>query len=383
MRSFQRIRKWPKWLKITLTSLIVLIICLRIALPFIVKRYVNKTINELDGYSGYVEDIDIALIRGAYVIKGIHIYSDEMGKKVPILDCRAIDLSVQWHAIFQGRIVGEVVFERAIVNFENVKSEKTTNNFDDVEPTDWREALLNLMPLKINYIQFDQCEVHFIDRSTSPQVDVYVADINGRISHLTNKEEKAGDMIADYDIRASAMKAAPMRLYGKFDPYDKKITLDANFEMRGLPVPKTNDYLMAYTYTDAEGGTLDFFVELAVQSGQCRGYFKPLLKNLKLVSLKHDKFPNIVWQAVVGGVTKLVENWRHDQVATKIPIEGDISAPKAAIWPTLRELFRNWLIRALSSSLDRDVDLGNTHKSKKELRQERREERKAEKKKKD
>ena len=365
MKLFKRIKRWPKWVKITVSSLIILLICVRIALPFIVKKYVNKAINDLDGYSGYVEDVDIALIRGAYAINGIHIFSDDMGKEVPILDCQSVDLSVQWSAIFKGQIVGEVIFERAIVNFENKKSAKNVNNFDDVEPADWRELILDLMPLTINFIEFRNCEVHFIDKSTSPKVDVYVSQINGKISNLTNTEGKDEKMIADYNITAKAMKSAPIKLYGVFDPYDKKVTLDLNLEMTALAIPKVNDYLMAYTFTDAEGGSLDFFMEIAVKEGILSGYMKPLIKDLQVVSLKEDKFPNIVWQAVVGGISEVIENWKHDQLATKIPLEGDLNAPNIKIWPTIREVFKNMLVRALQSKLDNEVDLNNPDGGKK------------------
>ena len=48
-----------KW-KIGLIVLIVLV-AIRVALPTIVKKYVNKTLNELDGYGGSVDDIDLNL----------------------------------------------------------------------------------------------------------------------------------------------------------------------------------------------------------------------------------------------------------------------------------------------------------------------------------
>ena len=47
-------------------------------LPSIVKNYVNKELNDLPGYSGSVEDIDIHLLRGAYAIDGL-----VLKKKIP------------------------------------------------------------------------------------------------------------------------------------------------------------------------------------------------------------------------------------------------------------------------------------------------------------
>lgn len=62
----------------------------------------------MDEYTGKVEDIDIALIRGAYVIDGIEILKRDTGQTaavdtVPFFSCPNIDLSIHWKALFEGK----------------------------------------------------------------------------------------------------------------------------------------------------------------------------------------------------------------------------------------------------------------------------------------
>lgn len=57
-------------------SIIVALIIFRLFLPLIVKNYVNKTLNNIPGYSGHVEDIDLALWRGAYTIDGLILINE-------------------------------------------------------------------------------------------------------------------------------------------------------------------------------------------------------------------------------------------------------------------------------------------------------------------
>lgn len=45
----------------------------RLMLPYIVLKYVNKILGNVKEYYGYVHDIDIALIRGAYKINGVKL----------------------------------------------------------------------------------------------------------------------------------------------------------------------------------------------------------------------------------------------------------------------------------------------------------------------
>src|SRR5579864_2733265 len=74
-------KKRKIWL-IILGSLLVILIALRIALPYILLRLVNKELTTIKGYNGHVDDIDVALIRGAYTIKTIKL--EKTGGKIPV-----------------------------------------------------------------------------------------------------------------------------------------------------------------------------------------------------------------------------------------------------------------------------------------------------------
>src|SRR5690349_4962440 len=98
-------------MKIFLVIVGVLVIA-RLILPYVVLHYTNKTLASMDGYYGHIDDIDIALIRGAYRIDSIYINKHDSAtqKQTPFFSARAIDLSVEWKALFHGSIVGELIF---------------------------------------------------------------------------------------------------------------------------------------------------------------------------------------------------------------------------------------------------------------------------------
>jgi hypothetical protein len=56
-----------KWIWVFV--IIGIFVAIRIALPFIIKNYVNKTLQEMEDYGGKVDDIDLHLFRGAYVLR--------------------------------------------------------------------------------------------------------------------------------------------------------------------------------------------------------------------------------------------------------------------------------------------------------------------------
>src|SRR5690348_8251686 len=85
-------------------SLIVILIGLRIALPSILLRFVNRELQTIPGYTGRVDDIDVHLIRGAYTIRSVRL--DKTGGKIPVpfFSADALDLSVEWGALFHRRL---------------------------------------------------------------------------------------------------------------------------------------------------------------------------------------------------------------------------------------------------------------------------------------
>ena len=76
--------------------ILILLIAFRLYLPTLVKNYVNKVLADIPGYYGQVEDIDIALIRGAYVINGMYLNKGTAESQVPFLNFPKSDISIEW-----------------------------------------------------------------------------------------------------------------------------------------------------------------------------------------------------------------------------------------------------------------------------------------------
>ena len=151
------IRCWKFTYKV-LVLIVLSLIVLRLALPGIVKHYVNKQLNELPGYTGYVDDIDIALWRGAYVINGLHLEKKTDPAKYPFLYIERSDLSIEWGPLFHGRLVGKVTCNRPILNIlatESISREPSKNT--------WTATLKKLMPITINLFTVNEGRFAYYD----------------------------------------------------------------------------------------------------------------------------------------------------------------------------------------------------------------------------
>ncbi|WP_334223389.1 hypothetical protein [Olleya namhaensis] len=90
-------------------ALIVALIAFRLYLPILVKDNVNKVLADIPGYYGQVEDIDISLIRGAYVINGMYLNKVNAKTQIPFLKFPKTDISIEWKSLLKGHIVSEIL----------------------------------------------------------------------------------------------------------------------------------------------------------------------------------------------------------------------------------------------------------------------------------
>src|SRR5690349_17860703 len=112
MAEKKKISRKKRAVIITLSVLLV-VVAIRLVLPYVVLHYANKTLAEMKGYYGHIEDIDLAIIRGAYRMDSIYInkLDSVTDKQTEFFASSAVDLSIEWKALFHGSIVGELVFE--------------------------------------------------------------------------------------------------------------------------------------------------------------------------------------------------------------------------------------------------------------------------------
>jgi len=348
-------RKRKRW-KIILLSLVVLILAVRLIMPYVVLRYVNKTLAGIKGYYGHVRDIDLALIRGAYVINDLQLVKVDtithLKDTIPFFKTPEIDLSIQWKAIFKGRIVGEIEVADPVLNFV-----KGRHQDEDVkqDTTDFNEVIKKLMPLTINHFRIRNGQIHFRDPYADPVIDVPVKDIEVQADNLSNVNDSS--KMLPSTIRATGeVYGGSLHLDIKLDPLQKNPTFDLNAGLEGVDMVRLNPFFKAYGKFEVETGSFGMYTEFAAKDGAFNGYVKPLIKDLKVA--KEGNFAQIAWQSLVQGVDNLLENNKTDKLATKVPIHGRFDDPESGLWTAVSYVLRNAFILALQPSVDNTIDLG-------------------------
>jgi hypothetical protein len=375
-------------------------IIFRLLLPYIVLHYVNGKLEHLEEYYGHVDDIDIHLYRGAYEIKDIKILKKvdkgTLKDTIPFFKSPSIDLSIEWSAIFQGSIVGEISVEKPVINFI-----KDKHKGEDVkaDTADFAQLVDDLMPVTINRFDIHNGEVHYLDLQASPKLDLVMKNINVTATNLTNVTESKEVLPATLKATAEAYQGTFV-LNMKFDGLAKVPTFDMNTELKGLNLVLLNDMLREYGNFDVKKGTFSMYGEFAAKEGKFGGYAKPFLTDLDVVQWNKEEgnFKQILWETLVASAAEVLQNQNTEQLATKIPINGTFDKVHLNKWHAISYVLRNAFLHALRPSFDNSINIhrlkdndkktfleklfGTGDSSKKEARKERREERKNERKKK-
>ena len=345
---YRRIAYW-------LLAIIVLLVALRIALPTVLKDYLNKRMDRMGDYHGQLADVDIHLWRGAYSIDGLRV--DKVSDKVPVplFAAARSDISLSWRALTHGRLRGKVVFERASLNFVDGSGKGDDQTGKGVN---WRDQLQMLMPMQLDELTVRHSEVTFHNFVSSPPVDLKMTDVNGTVLNLTNADRRQGRRVATLQATAKVLQDAPLETSASFDPLEQRGDFHIDLRVTGIQLTRTNDLARAYAKLDFAAGSGDFVLQLEAKDGQLNGYAKPLLHDIKIFSWKQDveqehKNPlRIAYEAVAQGITTVFKNHQTDQFATRVPISGRIDDKQLGTWKAIVGVLRNAFVTAYTPQLE-------------------------------
>lgn len=331
-------------------------------LPYILLRIVNREIDRMEGYDGYVRDIDISLIKGAYTIKDIRLDKTTASIPVPFFASNAIELSIEWEPLFKGKLVGEIIIDFLEMNFVNGPDDARSQTGID---KNWIKVVDELMPLRLNRFEVGDGKISYHDFHSSPEVHMFVTDVYVLAKNLSNADKV--DKLLPSSVHATGNAyGGKIHFNMDIDPLQKNPQFDAKAELTNMQLKGINDFLKAYGNFDVSKGTFSIYAEAAANNGKITGYTKPLLKDVDVLNWKMDKEKGKplqpLWEAMVGGTGWLFKNKSRDQVATKAEFTGDISSPDFDVWGIIGQILRNAFIQALFPSLENSISLSSIDK---------------------
>ena len=354
-----------------LIALVVILLVLRLFLPSIVKSYVNNALQDIPDYRGYVEDIDIALIRGAYTIKGLVLNRVQADTETDFLNFPQTDISVEWRSLLKGKIVSEIIMTEPQLTyvFEDQQQDSTAQ---DASTDDWTKVLKDLVPIDINHLEINNGKLGFVQLQADPNIDLYMNNVQLSATNLRNVDDKSVRLPSEVHATAVSIGDGNMTLDAKANVLKPIPDMDLNFKLQSVRATALNDLTKHYSGVDFEKGTFELFGEMAIKDSQINGYIKPFFKDVKIIDSFKKENSSIfkkAWEGLVSLVGFTLKNQWKDQTATKIPIRGSLDNVKTGILPSVFGIFKNAFVKAYDESIDQEINFDGKKKDKKDKKE--------------
>ena len=354
---FKRLRRFSRHTLITVAVLLFVALILRLALPFIIEKYVNHQLNRNTEYGGAIGDVRVSLWRGAYDIKNIDIYKRNGAVKDPFFNAQNLDLSIEWRELFHGAVVGAVAMNSPRLNFESGPTPEQSQTGKNVP---WDQTLSSLFPFKLNRFEVQNGEVHFQNHFSKPPVDIYLNQLSAVATNLTNARDLSNKLPASLMAHCTTLGKGNMDLQLHLNLQTPLPTYELVCQLSNVDLVSLNDFLRAYGKFDVSRGRFELYASVAANNGQYEGYIKTFFDDLDVFKWQKEKNKTalqVVWDAVVESASVVLKNHPKDSIATKIPISGTYKKGEVGVWSAIGNLLQNAFIHALVPRVDETVTI--------------------------
>src|SRR5690242_6358402 len=150
-------------------------------MPWAVRWYVNRTLDQSPIYQGKIGDVDIHLWRGAYSIHDVRLVKMTGNVPVPLFAAKRVDFAVQWNALLHHKVVGRFALVQPQLNFVAAADDSESQSGAGGP---WLQIIQDLFPFDINSARITDGSIHFRTYQTPTPVDVYLDHLDATVDNL-------------------------------------------------------------------------------------------------------------------------------------------------------------------------------------------------------
>lgn len=342
-------RRWKKT-RAVLLFLALGLLALRLYLPTMVRDGINGKLSSLEGYEGRVSEVSLGILRGRVVLEGLRVERRGTSSPVAALTAEAVAVNIEWGPLLRRMLLANVYVGRPVLHLVK-PSEAPAKEAAAPAAKSAPRKLRALPTFELNHLEVKDGEIHYIDSSTQPNLDVALTEIEVHARELRNTASREA-LPSDVSVKAKALGTGRLEMSLKAAPMREEPTFELKHELTGVELVKLNDLLDAYAKVKVKSGVFGLYAEAAGKDGKFIGYAKPVVKDMILDKTRGGNVGKEALAVVASAVKWLIENKRKDQIATKIPIEGTFEDKDVGVWAAVGGILKNAYIKALSPSLD-------------------------------
>jgi hypothetical protein len=209
--------------------------------------------------------------------------------------------------------------------------------------------------LRADQLSIVRSDIGFVNKAARPNYRVFLAPIE---VHLTNFSNQFTEGPAVAKVTGKFMGSGQTVVGATFLPETTGPNFALAASIENTQMRTLNNLLRAHGNFDVVNGFFSVYSEFRVKDRTVRGYVKPLVREMDVYDPSQDREKNLfqkIYEGLVGGVSKLLENMPREEVATKADISGPIENPQASTWQVLVSLIQNAFFQSILPGFESDL----------------------------
>jgi hypothetical protein len=197
--------------------------------------------------------------------------------------------------------------------------------------------------------------IGYINQAAKPPYSVFLEAAKLQVENLSNHFR---DGPAKVRMTGKFMGSGATQAQATFRPEAKGPDFDLTLSIENTDMRKMNDLLRAYGNFDVVAGNFSMYSEIKIRQGKIAGYVKPLFTDMEVYDRRQDAEKSMfrkLYEGLIGGISGLLQNRPREEVATKVPISGDVEAPQTGTWQTVLGLIQNAFFKAILPGFEKEV----------------------------
>lgn len=206
--------------------------------------------------------------------------------------------------------------------------------------------------LRVDHLKLTGCTFGMINREKVPNYRIFLSESDLNITNFSNQFSQG---TSHARLNGKFMGTGTTVANAAFRPETSGPDLDLFLKVDNAQLSEMNSILRAYANFSVTAGTFSLVTELHVRNGGVTGYLKPFFKEMKIRKEPSQGPMHRLYEALVGGVAKLLENRPRKQVATKADISGPLGKPHTNTIQIVLQLVKNAFFKAILPTFEREA----------------------------
>jgi hypothetical protein len=338
-----RPRRWRRRLGIGVLALLAVAVVLRLTASLLVVALLPRLAARIPGLHAEVDSVQLSLLTGGCRLRDLSFTrTDSQGFQRVRGHLRRVDVSWSWRALLSRRIHGDVRIDGARVTI--LPSPQEAAPIAEMQEQahavvgELRGALCRGLALPfamtVGRLEIQDAVVDW--RRQSGRNEIILSDIAFVAEGLSNERPNA---TAPFTCELRLDSGGHLAAKGTVDIFAPEASLDAEAELRHIPIEPIKDVVTSIVGIDIATGRLDVTATVSVRDGAFTGRFTPLIHDLHVSETGKGLLRGTLRSAAAQtAVTSLERSQLH--VGTEVPVQGRLDDPKLDLERAARDALK-------------------------------------------